>query len=328
MSGISSALCGRLLLAVLPLALAISCETPGRVSRDIAVSLPHVSQNESPAILSPGGPAVLPTMEDAVVARLGEWALRKSDVYDHLMEQDPDQVRAALAVMLSQRVVAKRCDDEGILIDEEELRSWFVGHFSQLKRRVTLDYGKSVGVERYLRVTYGQSVDQYQRIAVDRERDFRLMAHVVRFAQLTEDRVRLRLLSVPDRIEAKRLRRKLTEGADFERLARQASSHSSREKGGQLDPMWTASLNAALKEAVAGLDTGKISGVVDSRDELGRRQFFIIQLLERIPGRAETYAQLKDEIEKGLAKSPLATSEFVMWQARINNQVELVPAVR
>jgi parvulin-like peptidyl-prolyl isomerase len=267
-------------------------------------------------------------MDDAVVARLGEWSLRKSDVYDHLMEQDPDQVRAALAVMLSQRVVAKRCGDEGILIDDEELRIWFVGHFAQLKRRVTLDYGKSVGVERYLRVTYGQSVDQYQRIAVDRERDFRLMAHVVRFAQLTEDRVRLRLLSVPDRIEAKRLRRKIAEGADFERLARQTSSHSSREKGGQLDPMWTASLNVALKEAVAGLEAGKISGVVDSRDELGRRQFFIIQLLERIPGRAESYAQLKDEIEKGLAKSPLATSEFVMWQARINNQVELVPAVR
>jgi hypothetical protein len=50
--------------------------------------------------------------------------------------------------------------------------------------------------------------------------------------------------------------------------------------------------------------------------------------MERIAGRDEPYSELKDAIEADLAKRPLATAEFVMWQARINNQVELVPAVR
>ncbi len=267
-------------------------------------------------------------VEDGVVARLGEWSLRKSDVYDHLADQDPDQVRAALAVMLSQRVVTKRSRDLGIRIDDEVLRVWFAGHLAQLTKRVALDYGKSVTLERYLHVTYGQSVDQYQRIVVDRERDFRLMARVVRYAQITEDRVRLRLLSVPDRLEAKRIHRKLSEGADFGRLARQTSSHSSRDSGGQVEPMWVSSLNVSLKEAVIGLKVGQTSGVVDSRDELGRRQFFVVKLMERIAGRDEPYSELKDAIEADLAKRPLATAEFVMWQARINNQVELVPAVR
>lgn len=323
---------GRVLGALI-CALGIACETasrsthargPSRVAKDIAVSLPAVQErsDKEPAVASATG------TNDDIVARLGKWALRKSDVYDHLMEQEPDQVKAALAVMLSQRVVDERCRVLGISISDEELQAWFVRHQVQLKKRVSLEYGTSVSLARYLEVNHGQSLDQYQRVAVDRERAFRLMARVVRFAQLTEDRVRLSLISVPDRDAARRLKRKLEEGADFGRLARQESSHSSAAEGGALSPMWIESLNIGLKEAVKELVVGQVSGVVDARDELGRRQFFIIRLQERIAARKQAYSQLQGEIEKGLQQRPLGTEEFVMWQARINNQVELVPEGR
>lgn len=264
-----------------------------------------------------------PRRDDAVVATIGGEALHKSQIFDYLLDSYPQEVRASVAVMLGNRVLAAEVEKHGIDVSSDEIESWLAEHRVALRRRAEKDLGPGVPFERWLELSYGQTAAEYEAAARKAERARRLLARVIRYHALLEDTVELRIISVPDRGQAVGLRGELDRGADFSVLAERYSVHATAERGGKMFPLWRPALNPALAPAAFGLPVGSVSGVIPVRDRGNRQRYQIIKVLARSSGRDVSYADVRSEIEQGLAQSPLNEQEWYMWQVKTERMAEM-----
>lgn len=81
---------------------------------------------------------------------------------------------------------------------------------------------------------------------------------------LTFNRVRARHILVDDEDKAKAIKKKLSEGGDFEELAREYSTCPSKEKGGDLGYFTMGKMDPAFEKAAFDLKIGEVSNVVKS----------------------------------------------------------------
>ena len=285
-----------------------------------AVVPPAPQPQERPPLRSSGvGPEFLrfPVGGDQVVGQVGDEELRKSQVFDYMLKTFPDKVRAAIAVMISNRVLAAECEKHSITVAESEVSSWYAGHSRMLRDQARAEMGGDDKFEEWMKLRFGQTSREYEKVARDRERAKRLLSRLVRYHEILEDRVRFRIISVVDRDLSRRLRKMLDEGADFATLAKSYSIHPSAEQGGLMHPVWRLALNPALDAAAFGLPVGAISPVVEARDDRGRARYQIVRVVERKKGRAVRYAEVEDEIASGLLERPLSQDEWLMWQVKV-----------
>lgn len=280
---------------------------------------------EVPARLSGGGPEFLafPPVNDAVVARVGDEELRKSQVFDAMAQSQPDQVRATIAVLLGNRVLASECKKHGISVDSREIDSWFASHKNLMLQKAIVDYGKGTDFRTWVRLRFGQSLTEYERVSSDRERAKRLLGRLIRFHQLREDRVQMRIISITNRDQAIAVHKLAQEGADFATLAEQHSVHPSAEAGGLMPPVWRASLNPALDQAAFELPVGVISDIVHAKDQSQRDRFQIVKVIRRFPGKAVSYRDVENEIIAGLTTSELSQDEWYMWQLKLEKLAKM-----
>jgi len=80
-------------------------------------------------------------------------------------------------------------------------------------------------------------------------------------SQAQDERIAIRLITVPTQAEAARLRTRYQAGASFEALASAHSTHSSSSDGGYLGLIRPSDLAPELQRALAGLAAGQISAV-------------------------------------------------------------------
>ncbi|MCB9831979.1 MAG: peptidylprolyl isomerase [Planctomycetes bacterium] len=265
------------------------------------------------------GPGFLawPRADDRVVATVGDEELRKSQVFDAMLETMPEETRGTIAVLLANRVLAAECARHGIEVPGEEVDGWYRAQEKILRSRAEAEFGTGADFSRFMELRFGQTPAQYERTAKDRERARRLLARLIRFQELLEDRVELRIISVTDRSLAQRLREQVDVGADFEILAEQYSVHPSAESGGLMVPVWRGTLNAELDQVAFDLSPGGVSPVIHARDQGGRDRFQIIKLVRRLPGRALGWREVEDEVVAGIVSQPLSQDEWYMWQLRL-----------
>ncbi|MCA9321179.1 MAG: peptidylprolyl isomerase [Planctomycetes bacterium] len=305
-------------------------DPPSARSRDdapivTAEAEPDATRRSAPLELRSGGPDFLafPRGGDEIVARVGSEDLRKSQVYDYMMLTFPDKVRSAVAVMLSNRVIASEVARHGIRVDESEIDDWFEGHRKEIENRMRLEPNGGDSVDAWLRQNYGQGLDLYERVSRDRERSMRLLARLVRYHEVLEDRVQMRLISMTDRNQARQVRQMLDEGADFGSLAQRFSVHASAEAGGLMHPVWRLALNPALDSVAFELPVGATSPVVEARDADGRPRYQIVRVVERHRGQQRPYAEVEKDIELGLLDRPLTQDEGYMWQVKVERLADL-----
>jgi choline-sulfatase len=93
-----------------------------------------------------------------------------------------------------------------------------------------------------------------------------LRAQTGRAASPPAGAFRLRLLRVADRAEAEEALRRLGEGIDFARLAREISSDRSAAQGGDLGPIRVEDLAEPLRGAAAALSPGQWSAILETSD--------------------------------------------------------------
>ena len=240
-----------------------------------------------------------------------------------MREVYPREAKAAVAVLISNQVLRSECTRHGIRVDERLVDRWYKAHARDLERRARLEYGEGTTLDRFLTLTFGQTPIEYERIARRRERARLLLSRLIRFHQILEDRVQIRLASLVDAARARRVREMVDEGADFETVARQFSVHPSAEQGGLLHPVWRTALHPSLEEVAFKLSVGEVSQVIAVRDDSGRARYQIIRLIRRFPGRTVSYTDVADEIESGLLEKPLDQSEWLMWQVRVERLVDI-----
>ncbi len=260
---------------------------------------------------------------DAVVASVGSEDLRKSQVYDYMLQTFPEKVRSSIAVMLSNRILAVEVAKHGIRVDEDEIDRWWAGQEKQMRERARLETGRALDLETWLLRKTGQGLTEYERVARNRERSKRLLSRLVRYQEMLEDRVRFRIISLTDPGQARKIRGMLEDGADFAALARTYSIHPSAENGGLMFPVWRLALNPALERVAFDLPVGSISSVIEARDAVGRRRYQIVRIVERNKGRKTSYRAVEDEIIQGLARRPMTEDEWYMWQLRVERMTKI-----
>ncbi len=262
--------------------------------------------------------------DDRVIARVGDEELHKSQVFDAMVETQPEQVRATIAVLLGNRVLAAQCENHNIRVDDREIAAWFAGHRNLMLQQAVVDFGKGTDFRTWVRLRFGQSLADYERIACNREKAKRLLGRLIRFFELREDRVQIRIISMTNRNQAVAVQKRALEGADFATLAEQNSVHPSAESGGLMPPIWRASLNPALDEIAFELPIGVISDIVQAEDQSHRQRYQIIKVIKRMPGDPQlSYASVEDKIIAGLANQPLTQDEWYMWQLKLEKMAKM-----
>lgn len=260
----------------------------------------------------------LPRADDAVIARVGSEELKKSQVFEYMRSAYPEYVNAAVSVLLSNRIIAAQCDKFGITVPLGEVAEWYQGHRKSLEKRAQLDYGPGTTVADWLKQSTGQTEIEYETAAVERERTTRLMQRLVRYLEIIEDRVELRIISSADRATAERLVVDLKSGADFGQLARQFSLHPSSKNGGAMFPVWKGALNPALEEPVFATAEGELGPIVRVVDESGQTRWQIFRIVKKHPRRDVLYRDVERDIVNELSQRPFAQDEWLMWQLRAN----------
>jgi parvulin-like peptidyl-prolyl isomerase len=91
------------------------------------------------------------------------------------------------------------------------------------------------------------------------------------------------------------LREALVRGADFDQLARKYSDDPTRQWGGALDTIALDELSASMRSAVAGLDPGGVSSVIETD-----AAFYVVQLSGRLPSRDVELEQARERIREHL----------------------------
>lgn len=109
----------------------------------------------------------------------------------------------------------------------------------------------------------------------------------------TPARVRAAQIVLADEVEAERVHRALTRGADFETVARSLSIAPEASAGGSLGWIVLADMPPVFASACGPLEVGKISQVTAST--FG---YHICKVLERAPEQALTLEQMKDRLRR------------------------------
>ena len=102
------------------------------------------------------------------------------------------------------------------------------------------------------------------------------------------------------REKALALQKRALSGEDFAKLAREASTCPSKDKGGDLGVFGKGDMVVAFEKAARALKPGEISEVVET--QFG---FHVIKLTERIAPRTEKYDEVKEKIVEYLKKEKI-----------------------
>jgi parvulin-like peptidyl-prolyl isomerase len=88
---------------------------------------------------------------------------------------------------------------------------------------------------------------------------------------------------------------KLSNGAEFDRMAQIYSEDSSRDLGGDWGWIERKTLAAPIEKVAFNLPTGKISNIIEFSGN-----FYILKVEEKRGGNTPSLAQVRDQIEKKL----------------------------
>ncbi len=109
---------------------------------------------------------------------------------------------------------------------------------------------------------------------------------------------RARILTVATRAEAEALRARLAAGADFAAVAREKSISPEKDAGGDLGFVPAGQLPPEFDEALARLEPGQLSPVVESP-----YGFHLLRLEERRAARQAPLEEVRDEIRETLGRA-------------------------
>ena len=244
--------------------------------------------------------------------------------------QNPKQARelkrVALDRLIQEELFWQQARKEGLVIGDAEVEKAFAESLArfpsreafetQLLRQGTDERGFRDSIRRL------QSADRYAQRVVEQRVELtdadieafyranpnlfeaperwkvRTIALLAPLTRPADERLGTRL-----RLEALRLQ--LTQGADFDRVARQYSDDPTRQWGGELDPVPLADLPAWMRAPLAALTPGEISPVIETA-----QGYHLLKLEARVPASrvplTQARAAIRDQLQKTRGAEALA----------------------
>jgi len=249
----------------------------------------------------------------AVLARVGGKDITAEDLAREFFKTNRDQAFATLNKLVVRQIVKEEAARLGLKVPDEYLAAEKKRVLEDLNREALKSFGMGATPERYVEVFMKQPLADFLRQREADASERYLVSRVIRYHAIQTDRVELQLITLDDEPTAREVAQKLDQGADFGQLAVGYSKHPSGKSGGHMPPVSRGSLNPAVGDRAFALREGERTSILSVDDGLGRRQFEIVKVVRRLPGRNVPWAQVASEIEEGLKLEPVSQDEFIAW---------------
>lgn len=271
----------------------------------------------APAILRPRA-----TSQDGEVARVGERAVFKRDVYDRMLETNPQQARDLVDNLVLDLLVADLAERYGIRVAPADIDQKLAEEEKQLRERVATEWKGELDYDRYLLQQFGMDAAEYARwrrltLARTLYRQYAIRYHAMR-----GERVQVRYIVCSDRALLEDIRRQVKDGASFARLALRHSEDESRKDGGLLPP-FGAGLKHPIADLALTLPEGALSEVIE-READSQRRFYLVTCLRRIPADGRSFAELRQELDEDIKARPLSRFDFHAFYFQLRGAAESV----
>lgn len=240
-------------------------------------------------------------------AELGQWFLK---TYRR-------EALASLSKLIGLEIVEREAKRIGLSCPPTHLAAMRREIMDVLERDAAVTYGIGTKVERYVRLKFQQSLADHLAMRLEDARQRWLFSRVIRYEAMRTDRVELAMIVTRDRRAIEEVKARLDQGADFARVAKRYSVHESKQRGGRLPPLPKEALNPAVARRAFAMKVGDRTGILDVDDGRGHRQYEIVRLLNRLPGRDVAWSAVADEIEAGLKDRPVDPMEWTAWYLRL-----------
>jgi len=273
-----------------------------------------------PAVTTYGPELLLPqsSNDDAEVARVGDVVLKKSHAFTRLQTAHPKLALDAIDLLVFDVLVAKHAQEFGIRVDAARVEALAAAEEKQVRQQVASELGTEIDLETYVWRLMGMPLRDWQATLRVRTAQRLYQGYVIRYLALREDRVQVRFLVHKDKKIAEEVVEKVRAGADFATLALRWSEDSSRRDGGLL-PAFGPGFKHPVAEVAFLLKEGEVSAPFEAKYGDGQR-WFAVYCLDRVPGRALSFAEVRDEIDKDLVDRPLSPLETNAYTIRWRGQ--------
>jgi hypothetical protein len=251
---------------------------------------------------------------DEIVATVGGRELRKSDVYDRLVDGDPQTARLWLDLVVLDAVVADFAQRLGVVVDEGEIEDLARDAEAMLRTQVEVEFEGRRTFAEYLGAEFGLDEAGYARLLRDDLQRSRYRGLVIRYLAQREERAEIRLIVHPDEAVLDDARARVEAGADFAALARQLSEDVTRSEGGRLGP-FDRGFRHPVAQVAFELEPGQVSDLLSFEDR-GTNRRALVYCLARHPANDAPFAEVRAEIVADLERHPITPLEQGAFVAR------------
>lgn len=274
----------------------------------------------------PAGPRLASSQGGAVVARVGGREITAEDVTREFFRGSQQlapgtTMRQAAFATLNRLVIREIIGQEskriGLVPPPAFIAAEAKRALEDLRMQALTSYGAGTTPEKYLEIEMKQKLSEWQRQRDAEAAERWLLSRIIRFHGIQSDRVEIQLIALDDEKTARDVAAKLDQGADFAQLAMTYSKHPSGKSGGRMPPLARESLNPAVADRAFALAPGARTNILSVDDGIGKRQYELVKLVRRLPGRNLPWSEVAAEIEDGLAREPLGQEEFIAWNLRL-----------
>ena len=257
---------------------------------------------------------------DTVVAKVGGLSIRKSHIYDRLFEDDTLRTKTLVDTIAFDALLAGQATKHKVFVDPEMIDKVVKQEVERLVAQVEKDWQGRMSIDDFLQFKSGRDLKTHRQFMRRQMARDLFRYYVVRFLALRDNRVQVRILTHPDRIEIERIRRMVAEGADFESLALKRSRHPSQKSGGKLPP-FSRGDKSQFTDAAFALQEGEVSPIRETTQN-GAPMYFLLYCLQHMRGRDITFKAAKPELDKAWMVDPLTRGEANALYLRLRDASE------
>lgn len=291
----------------------------GPAPRLLPVRSPKADPGLGPELLLPEA-----TAQDAALAEVGDVTIRQSHAFARLLTANPKVALSAVDLLVFDVLVARHAQEHGIRVPVARVDELARDEEAALRKQVADELAGQMDFASYLWRAFGLEEADWRAALRLRSAQRLYQGYVLRYLALREDRAQVRFLVHADPAFCREVATKVRAGADFVTLASKHSEDPSRRDGGLLPP-FARGFQHPVATAAFELRRGEVSEPFEASWGEGKR-WFVVYCLDRMPGREVPFAAVADEIDAGLATTPISPLETSAYTLRWRGQLEGRPA--
>ncbi|MGI5920999.1 MAG: peptidylprolyl isomerase [Syntrophomonadaceae bacterium] len=245
-----------------------------------------------------------------IVATVGGETISKNELYNALVKANGQQT---LDTIISQKVIAMEATKAKVVVSDAEIEAELNKYYEQYGGQDA--FNQTLAMSGYTLDDVKQDVVktlQAKKLLKPRikitEKELKTYFEENKAAFVQEEQVKASHILVETETKAKEVKRKLDNGEDFSKLAREYSADTAtKDNGGDLGFFSRGEMVAEFEEAAFSLNVGEVSNPV--KTEYG---YHIIKVTDKKEAQEANYESSKKEVREAVLDQKMS-AQFDSW---------------